>query len=148
MNVNLFTPDRTLFGGLRGLDRVFDELFGEWPGSSALRSSAPGSYPAVNVGVTSDAVHVYVLAPGLDPSKLDVNIQAGALSISGARARNAANDKKRHYRQERFDGEFRRVIALPQDVNADGVDASYRNGVLHVKVPRREAAKARQIQVK
>jgi HSP20 family protein len=148
MNVNLFTPDRTLFSGLRGFDRLFDEFFGEWPGAGALRSSGPGSFPAVNVGVTSEAVHVYVLAPGLDATKLDVNIQSGALSIAGSRAHDESNDNKRYYRQERFSGEFRRVIALPQDVKPDGVEATYRNGLLHIKVSRSEAAKPRQIQVK
>jgi HSP20 family protein len=52
-----------------------------------------------------------------------------------------------YYRKERFDGEFRRVIALPDDIDPDRVDATYRDGVLHVTVQRREAARARQITV-
>ena len=120
------------------------------PPCPGLRAGS-GSFPAVNVGVTSEAVHVFVLAPGLDASKLDVNIQAGALSISGSRTGSGgddSDDERRIYRQERFTGEFRRVIALPQDVQPERVDATYRNGVLHVTVPRQESARARQIEVK
>lgn len=146
MNGSLFAGRDPAYVGLRGLERALDELFGAWP-TSALRSPGPGGYPAVNVGVTSDALHVYVLAPGLDASKLDVNVQDGALTISGSRAANGASEK-RHYRQERFRGDFRRVIALPQDVNPEGVEATYRDGVLKVTVPRKEAARARQIQIK
>ena len=149
MNGNLFAGrEPVAFAGLRGLERALDELFGDWP-TSALRSAGPGTYPAVNVGVTPDALHVFVLAPGLDASKLDVNVQDGALTIAGARAGDDVdNDETRHYRRERFRGEFRRVIALPKDVNAEEVEASYRDGVLKVTVPRRESARARQIQVK
>jgi len=147
MNGNLFAGDRTTFGDLQLLERAIDDLFGGWPASVALRSSGPGSFPAVNVGATPEAVHVYVLVPGVEPAKLDVNIQAGALSISGTRpADNGAN--RRYYRQERFRGDFRRVIALPPDVDPDRVEANYTNGVLHITVHRRESARPRQIEIK
>jgi HSP20 family protein len=145
---NLFAWDRGPGVTFRSIERMLDELFGEWPTLSGLRTGM-GSFPAVNVGTTPDAVHVYVLAPGLDPTKLDVSIQAGALSIGGSRMRDESDDdKRRTYRNERFNGEFRRVIALPQDVQADRVDATYKNGVLHIVVPRQESAKPRLIEVK
>jgi HSP20 family protein len=52
-----------------------------------------------------------------------------------------------YYRQERFDGEFRRVITLPDDVDPDRVEAKYRDGVLQITVQRREAVRPRQITV-
>ncbi|HEY3583541.1 MAG TPA: Hsp20/alpha crystallin family protein, partial [Casimicrobiaceae bacterium] len=52
-----------------------------------------------------------------------------------------------YYRKERYDGEFRRVITLPDDVDSDRVQASYRDGVLQITVQRREASRPRQISV-
>jgi HSP20 family protein len=146
MNGSLFARERGP-GVPLSLERMLDELFGEWPTMSGLRTGT-GTYPAVNVGVTADAVHVFVLAPGIDATKLDVNIQSGALSISGSRAQASEDGERRYYRHERFNGDFGRVIALPQDVDPDRVDATYRNGVLHVTVPRRESAKPRKIEIK
>ena len=52
-----------------------------------------------------------------------------------------------YYRRERFDGDFRRVITLPDDVDPERVDAKYRDGVLQITIQRREAAQPRQITV-
>jgi HSP20 family protein len=52
-----------------------------------------------------------------------------------------------YYRRERFDGDFRRVVSLPDDVDPDRVDAKYRDGVLQITVQRREIARPRQITV-
>jgi HSP20 family protein len=57
------------------------------------------------------------------------------------------DDAADYYRKERFEGEFRRVVTLPDDVDVDKVGAKYRDGVLHVTVQRREAARPRQISV-
>jgi HSP20 family protein len=58
------------------------------------------------------------------------------------------NSEAEYYRRERFDGEFRRVIALPDDVDPDRVEARYRDGVIQVTVQRRAASRPRQIEVK
>jgi HSP20 family protein len=56
-------------------------------------------------------------------------------------------EKAEYYRRERFDGDFRRVVALPEDVDPERVEAKYRNGVLHITVRRHESARPRQITV-
>ena len=78
--------------------------------------------------------------------RLEISIQQNVLTVSGERKISAEN--KATYRQERFSGEFRRAITLPEDVAVDGVDARYRDGVLQISVPRREQARPRQIQVR
>jgi HSP20 family protein len=89
---------------------------------------------------------VYVFAAGLDPKSIDVTVQQNLLVLSGRRGI-ASDDTADYYRKERFEGEFRRVITLPDDVDVDKVAAKYRDGVLHVTVQRREAARPRQISV-
>lgn len=94
-----------------------------------------------------DKLEVYLFLPGVDPKRLDISIQQNLLTVSGER--NIAPDEKaNYYRQERFSGEFRRAITLPEDVATDGVDAQYRDGVLQISIPRREPARPRQIQVR
>ena len=105
-----------------------------------------GTFPPINVGATPERVDVYLFAAGLDPKSLDISIQKNLLAVSGDR-KVPVDESADYYRQERFDGEFRRVITLPDDVDPDRVDAKYRDGVLQITVQRREAARPRQITV-
>jgi len=89
---------------------------------------------------------VYVFASGIDPKALDISIQQNLLVISGQRAVSVAQEGN-YYRRERYDGEFRRVITLPEDVDPERVNAKYRDGVLQITVRRRESAQPRQIAV-
>jgi len=142
-----FTGD--LFAELDALQRQLDPLFGTraWP--SSIRAATRGAFPALNVGTTGDAVEIYAFAPGIDPAKLEVSIDKGLLTITGERASDLpeASDKVNIYADERFDGSFRRVISLPEDVDAARVEATYRDGVLRIAVPKLEKSKPRRIEV-
>jgi HSP20 family protein len=132
-----------LFDEFRRFDQELDQLFGaQWP----LRSAAQGTFPPLNVGTSADSVDVYVFAAGLDPQTLDLSLQRNLLLISGER-KHDRDENAGFYRQERFAGAFQRAITLPDDVDPDKVEASYRNGVLHIAVGRREAARPRQIEI-
>ena len=103
--------------------------------------------PPMNVGSTPERVDAYFFAAGLDPKGIDVSIQQNLLTVSGNR-KVPVNEGADYYRRERVGGEFHRVIALPDDVDPDRVDAKYRDGVLQITVQRRAAVRARQIEVK
>ena len=136
-----------LWSQLRRLEQELDETFGAstaWSGG--IRSLPPGTFPAINVGSTDEGVTVFLFAPGIDAKKLDISIQQNVLSINGAREE-PAQEQGTYYRRERFSGEFRRVISLPDDVDPDNVEAAYRDGIVQIRVRRREAAKPRQISV-
>ena len=126
----------------REMQRAFDTV------SPNIRGFARG-YPALNVGNTPTSVEIYAFAPGIDPAKVEVNLERGVLTIEGERAAavNAGDGKATAHINERFDGRFRRVISLPDDVDASAVNASYRDGVLHIHVQRRESAQPRRIEV-
>jgi HSP20 family protein len=136
----------SLFDEFRRLEAEMDEVFGRWPWRAGIRSVARGTYPPINVGVTSEQVDVYLFAAGLDPKTLDISIQQNLLTVSGERKTPVEKDAD-YYRKERFDGAFHRVITLPEDVDPDQVSAHYREGVLQIRVKRREAARPRQIKV-
>jgi HSP20 family protein len=136
-----------LFAEFRRLEEELDELFGaSTPWSGSIRSLPPGTFPAINVGITGDNITVYVFAPGINPKQLDISLQQNVLSVSGKRE--VSVDKNAtYYRQERFGGEFRRVIALPEDVDPEKAQASYRDGIVQITVQRRESTKPRQIEI-
>lgn len=138
--------ENPLFAQLRRLEQELDEVFGSsTPWSGGIRSLPPGTFPAINVGSTEEDVTVYLFAPGVDPRKLDISIQQNVLSIAGTRE--APQEKGTYYRRERYNGEFRRVISLPDDVDPDKVQASYREGILQITVKRHPSARPRQISV-
>jgi len=132
------------------LDRLQNEMGSLFDLSPSIRGFARGGYPALNVGSTPQSVEVYAFAPGIDPATVELIVDRGVLTIAGERpAAVAANgdEKSMLHVNERFAGRFRRVVSLPEDVDAGSVSASYRDGVLHVSVQRKAAAQPVRIQV-
>jgi HSP20 family protein len=139
--------DGGLFDGFSRLEREMEQMFGAGPWPNGIRSVARGTYPPINIGTTPDQVDVYLFASGLSTDSLDISIQKNLLTIDGER-RVITEEGAGYYRRERFDDTFHRVVTLPDDVDPDKVDASYRDGVLRITIRRRETAKPRQIEVK
>jgi HSP20 family protein len=133
-------------------DRIDELLSGRSATSSIRAVGRAGAFPALNVGTSAEALEIYAFAPGIDPKSIDVSVEKGILAISGERPANgnapaAKSGERNVYASERFAGKFRRVIALPEDAEPSRVEATYRNGVLKVVVPKRESSKPRQIPV-
>ena len=142
--------EHPLSGHMRRLEQELDELFGgnaSLTGTRDIRSLPTGTFPALNVAATAEAITVYLFAPSVDPKRLDISLQQNVLSISGEREI-PADEQATYYRRERFSGPFRRAVSLPEDVDAERVDAKYLNGILTIKVDRRQAPKPRQIEVR
>lgn len=137
---------RDLFAEVDRLQREMQQAFDTV--SPSIRGFA-GGYPALNVGSTPTSVEIYAFAPGIDPAKVEVNLERGVLTIEGERAAalREGDTKSTAHINERFEGRFRRVVSLPDDVDSGAVKASYRDGVLHVSVRRRESAQPRRIEV-
>jgi HSP20 family protein len=139
-----------LFADFEGLQRQVEQLLGLGPWPSSIRAAGRGAFPAINMGVTEEAVEVYAFAPGLDPSRIEVSVDNGLLNVSGERRDDQpqASEKVSVFANERFAGAFRRVVTLPDDVDTAQVDATYRNGVLKIVIPKREASKPKRIEIK
>ncbi|MGB2941241.1 MAG: Hsp20/alpha crystallin family protein [Candidatus Macondimonas sp.] len=128
----------------------FERLQNELTRATGLSPTIRGverRYPAMNVGSTPAAVEVFAFAPGMNPASLDVQIEKSVLIISGERLDDSLPDQAMVHIDERFSGRFRRVVSLPDDIDATAVEARYRDGVLHVRIPRRELAQPRRITV-
>ena len=134
---------RDVFAELDRLQREMQQA-SEW--SPSIRGLTRG-FPAMNVGGTAKSVEIYAFAPGIDPASLDVQIEKGVLTIAGERKAVEAPEKAAVHIDERFAGSFRRVVTLPDDVDANAVEARYRDGVLHISIARKEAAQPRRIAI-
>lgn len=104
-------------------------------------------FPAINLHQGQDVVLLTAELPGVDPAGLDISVLGNALTLKGTRSVESPTEDGTWHRRERFEGEFLRTIELPWNPDAAKVEASYRHGVLTVRVPRAEADKPRQIAV-
>jgi HSP20 family protein len=135
------------------LQRQVQRLVGARGGTSSIRAVEHGSFPAINIGVTPEAVDIYAFAPGLALGTLEVSVDKGLLTIAGERKNPSQGDgdgqaRRTPYARERIEGAFRRVVSLPEDADPDRVEATYRNGVIHVHVAKREASRPRRIEIR
>ena len=105
------------------------------------------AWPLVNVSEDADNIHVDALAPGIDPDSLEVSMSGDQLTISGERNQLSDAASKRLHRHERAGGRFNRAITLSGEVDGGKIDASYKNGLLKIRMPRAEAAKPKKIKV-
>ena len=153
MYASLLNTPGALFGDFERLRRELDDVFESAGMPASIRSVAPGTFPAINVGNTPEALEVYAFAPGIDPAKLEVTVDRGVLTIAGERpsdlptADAKADTKLNVFSRERTSGTFRRAISLPDDADPSQITANYRDGVLHVSVARRQAAQPTRITV-
>jgi HSP20 family protein len=144
MELSLFPRD--LFAELDRLQRDLQQSFAYSP---SIRGLARGRFPALNVASTPQSAEVYAFAPGLDPKSIEVQLERGVLSIWGERAGTPPPEggEGTLHVNERFAGRFHRVVNLADDLDPGAVRASYRDGVLHVSIGRREEALPRRIEV-
>ena len=134
---------------------MFDDEFDNWffPRVRSTRHQSRAAYPPVNVGSSDKKVDVYLFVPGMDADALDVVIEKNLLSIAGERKLVKLHDSEGHEpaesytRKERYEGQFKRVITLPEEVDTDSAEAIYRDGVLHISLAKQAIAKPRQIPV-
>lgn len=146
-----WNPWQTLEALRREIDRVFDEN-GSRSEPSFRAAFLPGRaarrYPLINLYEDKDAVYVEALAPGVDPSTLNLSVQGNTLSIAGEKRRVAGDVKpEAFHRSERATGKFVRHIQLPVEVDEHKVQADYKHGLLNVTLPKAEKAKPKQIAV-
>ena len=95
-----------------------------------------------------DDIVVKAEIPGLDKDNISVNLSDHTLTIKGEKNKEEEVKEENYYRSERSYGSFVRTLELPKDVHADKVKATFKNGVLEVRMPKTEEAKAREIKVK
>ncbi|MFU8857800.1 MAG: Hsp20/alpha crystallin family protein [Deferrisomatales bacterium] len=141
-------PLRELERLRREMDRIFEGVspartwsLGFLPGTAARQ------YPRVNIAEDADGYVVEALAPGVDPTTLDLSVKDNVLTISGEKKAPEGVRAEAFHRSERSAGRFVRAVELPDDLNAEQVNAAYTDGILRVNLPKAEQAKPRRIEI-
>ena len=137
------------FAGLESFDshinQLFDQVLGQaWSGS---RPASAGGYPAVDVLESKDSYLLRAELPGMNKEDFNLEVKNGMLTISGERKLEELVSGVQYRSVERVAGRFSRSFYLPETVQQDGIQATYRDGILEIYVPKLEHAKARQIRV-
>jgi HSP20 family protein len=112
------------------------------------RAATSAWAPALDISERKDAYLVTVELPGVEADDLEVTLEDGVLTIQGERHFAHDSSEQQFHRIERRYGAFRRAITLPAQVMAEGIEASFDNGVLQVVVPKMEEATPKRIQVR
>jgi HSP20 family protein len=141
-----FSPALDPINGLLTLQRELDRAFNN-PLMSDFGLSGRGVYPPVNVFSNQDGYLVKMEAPGLNPEHLNIEAHGRTLTLRGKRETVAPQGGSFH-RRERNSGEFSRSLQLPVDLDLTRAEASYKQGMLTLRIPKKEEAKPRQISVK
>ena len=103
--------------------------------------------PAVDIKEDDNAYLLIADIPGVEPKDIEIHMENGVLTIKGERDSEKKTERKGYKRIEREHGVFYRRFTMPEGVNADGIEATNKNGVLTVTLPKQEAKQARRITV-
>lgn len=134
----------TMWREMDRLQREMNRMFADY---APVRHAAP-TYPAMNVWTNVDGLTVTAEVPGASSEDIEVSVIGETLTLSGNRNPEELQEGVRYHRQERGYGKFTRTLQLPFPVDVDGIDATFRNGVLNIRMPRAEEDKPRKISVK
>jgi len=131
----------------REINRMFDSFFRTgWHADSDLEPSAWS--PATDVVEHDNEFVVKVELPGLSKEDVKVTFQDSVLTVRGEKRQENEEKESNYHRVERSYGAFQRCFTLGQSVRGDKIDASFKDGILTITVPKAEEAKEKQIDIK
>ncbi|MFO8111342.1 MAG: Hsp20/alpha crystallin family protein [Desulfosalsimonadaceae bacterium] len=128
------------------VNRLFDDMFPEISAGDDM--GLMDWRPVVDTYEKDNAIVVNAELPGVKKEDISIDVKNNMLTISGERKDEENIHEDDYYRNERFYGRFQRSFTLPDNVDADKVDATYKDGVLEVKIPKTEDSARKKIEVK
>lgn len=127
------------------LRRNFDDFF------SRFTSDSPSSdldwIPAADCFMDQNKFHVRMALPGVKPSQVNLQVHGNELRISGERKQDVTPPEDRTFQREIVYGNFERVFSLPEGIQPDKVEATFKDGVLDITAPLSEKALPRRIEI-
>jgi HSP20 family protein len=129
----------------RNMDRFWDSFFER----GVRRTDEDAEWlPSLDVAETKDEIVVKAEIPGMDAKDIDISLSDGLLTIKGEKKQEREEKEEDYHLVERSYGTFTRSIRLPKEVRREKISASYKNGVLKVRLPKSEEAKQKEIKIK
>jgi HSP20 family protein len=128
------------------MDRLFNDL-GRAETSPTVAQQQYQWSPACDISEQDGAYLVEVDLPGIREEDIAVEVKGKHLAISANRSKESRETRDSGFRSERLFGSFQRTFALPEDVDAEKIEAQYKNGVLSIALPKRPHALPRKIEI-
>jgi HSP20 family protein len=144
MAVVRWRPLREMNSLQREMNRMFDSFFQD----SEENAATSAWYPSVDIKETAEKIDIYAELPGLTKENIKLSIRENVLQLSGEKNRQDDETEANFHRVERVYGTFSRSFTLPAKVQVDKVKAVFKDGVLHLELPKAEEEKARLIEIK
>ena len=130
----------------REMNRLFEDFFSRDFFVEPFRGM--GEFrPAMDVSETDDMIVIKAELPGLESRDVEVSLNGDVLTLKGEKREEKEEKTKSFHRVERSYGSFERSVRLPAGVKPDKVDASFKNGVLTVQLPKAEEAKRKSVKI-
>jgi len=131
----------------RKIDNIYDEFFGPNFLPSTYLFGDRNWDPKLDISEGKKDITIKVEIPGIEAKDLDISIDGRLLTIRGEKKQEQKEKEETYYRVERSYGYFKRTIELPAEVHANKVDASYKRGVLKMKLRKLKESKTKRIKV-
>lgn len=144
---------RNAFNDVFSLHDAMNELFANSfvraPWSAPSGEGWRGFAPALDLSETNDGYKLEVAVPGLKAQDVNITVEGNVLTIGGEikQEQTSKDDERTYHHTERYYGKFQRSITLPSRVDAQNIQASLNDGILHVELPKVEEVKPRRIEV-
>lgn len=103
---------------------------------------------ALNLYETKDSVVAEVGVMGVDPKNIEISVRDGYLEVKGTTEEEKEEDKKNYWKKEIYKSSFERLVKLPINVDVDKVEATQKNGILKIKMPKKLGEEPKKIQIK
>lgn len=147
MNTNIWNPFREMEALLDRYNRATGRaLTGSEDEGAVTRADWS---PSVDIEESDDSYLIKADLPGVKKENIDVTFDKGVLGILGEKReeKETGEQGSKRHRTERYTGRFERYFTLPSEINVEGIDASYRDGVLSLLIPKAREAKPKSIEV-
>ncbi|MGQ9510267.1 MAG: Hsp20/alpha crystallin family protein [Thermodesulfobacteriota bacterium] len=138
-------PFRELDRIRREVDRLWDSFFEKRP---ARIEEVSEWFPSLDVSETDSEYIIKVEVPGIDPKDINISLMNNILTIKGEKKQEKEEKEENYHLLERSYGSFTRSIRIPSQIQNDHINASYKNGVLKIILPKTEEAKKKEIKIK
>jgi HSP20 family protein len=139
-------PARQLERMRREMDRLWDSFFETRP--SRKGEGLEEWIPSLDVSETKNDIVVKAEIPGMDPKDMDISLSNDILTIKGEKKQEKEEKEEDYHLIERSYGKFIRSLRLPGEVKGDKINATYKNGVLSITLPKSEEVKKKELKIK
>ncbi len=146
MDLMEWRPFREVSKLRREMDRLWDDYFG--PSRRALQPLEGEWAPAVDVSESGEQITITAEVPGMDAKDIEISLVGDILTIKGEKKAEREEKGENFHMVERSYGSFSRSLKLPAGVDPDKVEASYKQGVLTIALPKKEEVKPKAIEIK